>query len=73
MVEHTFVVTGDIFRDDARATELAAALAERLLDEISRAKHSWRAIETMAANLARIASAMVKLETTPPRAPPPDP
>lgn len=67
MVEHTFVLSGNFFLDDARATERAIDLVERLSDEITRAKHSWRTIESMAANLAQLAAMMAKLAAPPPR------
>jgi hypothetical protein len=41
MAEHVFP-HGEPPDDDARATEIAAGLAERLLDAISRPQHDWR-------------------------------
>jgi hypothetical protein len=70
MDEHTFVISGYFLLDDARATERAADLAERLVEEVSRAAHSWRKIEAMASSLAQLAAAMVKLAAAPPRPPP---
>lgn len=68
MIEHVFVISGDVLADDARATERAATLTERILDEVSRARHSWRAIERLASSLHQLAAAMAKLTE-----PPPDP
>lgn len=46
--------------DDDSATERASELAEQLLDEISRAGHSWTTIATTARTLADLASAMTQ-------------
>jgi hypothetical protein len=54
--------------DDESATARAADLAERLLDEVARPRHSWHAIERMASALAQLAALMIR-----PTAPPPGP
>lgn len=68
MSEHTFG-PGDGLSDDI-ATILAAELAERILEEISRARHNWRAIYAMAAALSLLAARMSRPSDRPPRIPP---
>lgn len=70
MVEHTFGLSEGPLPDDASATARAAELAEQILDEITRARHSWRAIELLAVTLARLAGGMVRPGAAPPSGPP---
>jgi putative NADH-flavin reductase len=58
MCERVFPPEDDLL--EARATERAADLAERLLDELSRRKHDWSAIARDAELLARLAAAMAR-------------
>lgn len=54
--------------NDDEATAAAADLAEEILDEVSRANHSWHAIEHMANALAELAARAATVATGPPRA-----
>ena len=59
--EHTFDQLDDLPDPDATATELAADLAERLTEEVSRRGHNWTLIESLATSLTRLAARMTRL------------
>lgn len=61
--ERVFESAPTITMTDERTTARAADLAERILDEISRAEQNWAAVEHMANALAELAARAAKPTT----------